>query len=744
MQKIVFTKIFFLILLIIFASACGLPASFESLFNYGDTSDNYRRSFIITDKIAVSGVEKIGLNLGFATSWGAEQLNANIVKNPGFEGTIDRAVVIVKNSSPGNFSDSETFLGRPDNFWENAVFDVRTGRFAGRTGKIISSRRIGASGLPDFSVDDAGLMLDAGDVVALTRTDDSGIPARWWIAKDSENLVGVNNENTRPNSGGRRTLALLPQNGKSASVSSYFDAIGEKAGKMLPVNGAWRLSFWSLSKNGNAELSVSFGRQNSTPFVRKTFAPKTIWKRNVFNFNAKDIGANGILELNFKASGEAGEILLDDVELFAIQDEKSAFRSEVINALKEIQPGFLRDWQGQLGDTIENRLAERNARLSVRVRPENLEAADFYYSIPEFLDLCEEIKANPWLIVPTTASDAELEKLGAYLSENKDRFSEIIVEFGNENWNSIFRVAGISDAQKLGEAANRAFAKIRDGVGNSEQLKFVIGGQHANPDAALDFIVNTKNADVLAVAPYFLYKLADQTDTSENLDQLFAGDGGRMKKIAVKTRELNKDLAVYEVNLHTTGGGAKSSDRDEITAGAAAGTALAKVLLDNLTLGVKRQCVYTFTGFDAKTDDGKNAVKLWGIVRDLGETKRFRPQGMALIMLNRAIKGDLNEIPVEENSETDVSVYAFKNKEKRSTAIVSNAPRSREVSLTFPPDSLNKKGNFKLLSLDAKNPTDTNETAEKVKITEVPFQIRGNVISFELNPYGFAVLLDEN
>ena len=38
----------------------------------------------ILPEIAVSGVQRFGVNLGYRTSWGAEQLISNVIMNPGF------------------------------------------------------------------------------------------------------------------------------------------------------------------------------------------------------------------------------------------------------------------------------------------------------------------------------------------------------------------------------------------------------------------------------------------------------------------------------------------------------------------------------------------------------------------------------------------------------------------------------------------------------------------------------------
>src|SRR6185295_18873846 len=183
--------------------------------------------------------------------------------------------------------------------------------------------------------------------------------------------------------------------------------------------------------------------------------------------------------------------------------------------------------------------------------------------------------------------------LGRYLSRRlaDDRFEEILVEFGNENWNGTFRPAGIADPHACGEAAERAFSKLREGAGSSAKLLTVINGQHANPDYALDFLRQTPSADMLAVAPYFAFKL-DGGAAAEAFPALFAGDGNKLRDESLAAKHAGKEVGIYEVNLHTTEGNATADDRDKLTAGAASAAAVARTILDGMTAGARRQCVY--------------------------------------------------------------------------------------------------------------------------------------------------------
>jgi hypothetical protein len=701
----------------------------------------------IEAKPMVTNVQRIGVNLGTWTSWGAEQLMTNVLKNPGFEGIIDRAVVIVKWRGERRFTDDTAWLARPDGFWTGARFDVRTGSAAGYAGRVVDSRRAGRDGLPEFITEEEAPPLTSGDVVTVTRQSDAQLPTHWWIAADAKGQVTTAVGQVRPGSSGKRSLSLTVVAKRPAEIASYLDTVGERAGKLLPVAGVWRLAFWCRADNGDPTLNVEFRRQGAPPFFSQAVTPEREWKQFVFTFPAEDRGAPAALELRFRASETPGRLLLDDVELGPVPgatdaEPLSSFRPEVVEALRRLHPGYLRDWQGQLGDTLANRLAAPAARRASRYRPDGPEGADYGYSLPEFLDLCRQIDACPWVIAPTTFNDEELVGLGRFLAERQttDHFKEILLEFGNENWNAIFRPGSIPDPHAYGQAADRAFRKIREGAGAGTPLRAVVNGQHANPSYALASAAAAPSSEILAVAPYLLPTLPAGLSAPARLRALFTSDEGRLQAIADGLQKERKELAVAEVNLHTLGGSAPPSERDRVTAGAASGSALARTLLDALSLGVRRQCVYVLTGYDTNLDEIPGLTKLWGVVRDVGATKRFRPTGLALELLNKALRGDLYAVRTLNSSPIqDLTVGAFRSAAGWSAALVSASPLTRTITLHFPPASALLPR--RVLRLDTSNPEATNEVAEEVRVFEEALVPQETTVSVTLPAWGLIVLL---
>lgn len=694
----------------------------------------------VQNQPAQRNVARIGVNLGTWTSWGAEQLGANVIMNPGFESTIDRAIVIVSHNDKNGFEDGASWLSRPDGFWRGANYEVISGAAAGDRGIVKDSLRVGPHGMPLYETEPSPHHLAAGDVVALTRENDQRAVANWWIT-DSSSVARIDLDDAKccPASSGAGALRLTPDVRGPVIVSSYLDAITGRAGKLLPIRGLWRLQFWSRADgNVGASLRVTFGRVGSTPFLDRTIEPSTTWRLTSIDFAGRDEEVlPATLELRFAVSGtNSGSVLLDAVDLQALSSASTSFRSEVIAALRVLHPGYLRDWQGQLGDTLANRLAPPFARHPTRYRPG--EETQYSYSLPEFLDLCQSVGALPWIVVPTTFSAVELTGLGKFLAAQNTsrRFSEIVLEFGNENWNEIFRPAGIPDPKAYAEVADRAFQLIRQGAGPALRLTMVVGGQFANPDLTRQVAANAASANSVAIAPYFLYSLRAESSDRELLTALFDDSESDFIAFSRSARDLKKTLAVYEVNLHTTGGNAEDAQRNRLVAGAAAGTALARRIIQSLNAGVKIQIAYVLAGFDASTDRPGGLVRLWGLTRDLAAAPRLRPTGLAIALINQAMGGDFYNVPTNNSK---ISAAAFLIGSRWSAILASADARPLAVRIQFP-ESLGQLPE-RLLRLASNSPFSTNEGQAQVTLVESIARPHNRSITVTMPPYGLLALL---
>jgi len=249
------------------------------------------------------------------------------------------------------------------------------------------------------------------------------------------------------------------------------------------------------------------------------------------------------------------------------------------------------------------------------------------------------------------------------------------------------------------------------------------------------------DAQALAVAPYFLFKL-DKAD--DPLPALFNQDDFLTEEIhAVQSR--GKELMIYEVNLHTTGGDAGNDLRDNVTTGSVAGSALAKRLLMALNLGVKRQCIYQLSQYDAFLDQNqgnRGLVKLWGVVRDLGETQRLRPTGLAMSMLNQALPADIHLVKGQDGSvDKDITLTAFHRKTGWAIAAVSAKPVVQKITVHYPAQK--QKLPWRMLRLKSASSFSSNENSEDVHIIEEQISPQENSINITIPPFGFVILIED-
>jgi len=747
-------------LLLLLAGAFAAPTALGTPERGAAATDSPSHvRFEVKPEIALPDVPRIGVNLGRWRSYGAGQLCHNVLQNPGFEGTLDRIMVAVHRASAAGFTGREKALARPDDFWKGTRVEVRTGTSAGWQGIVARSLRAGRNGLAEFITQQPPPPLQPGDMIVLTRNSDEHPPGRWSIPASAAGRVAPVVGSTPPESPGFRSVALRGAPEHPAEVRYSLDTIDGRAGKLLPLEGKWRLAFWSKAEREPGELRVSFTRRGSpAPYHRlrneadradtdvRVFIDQRIraaaeWQRTQIDFEAADNGPSGPLELRFVAEGPGG-ILLDDAELGPLDDSGGAFRAAVVRALRFLRPGYLRDWQGQEHDALENRLVDSFARRTVRSsgRPGEVE---FYYSLPDFLELCHAAQALPWIVVPTEFSDRELAELGQFLKRRsgRDRFREIVVEFGRERGDVRRTPADVSNAGLDAVLADSAFELVRKGFGASSPLVTALSGPFSDAAGALAVAASTPHADALAVNSCFLRSLAARALASARLARLFPDDRSTFSELAAGLRTQTKDLAISEVDLHTTGGKASASGRDATTAGAAAAAALAQRILEAQAAGARRQCAPALTGDDTPTGDRSGVAPLWGLIRDLGPTQRFRPTGLAVAMLNRAIAGDLHQAALTPDT-GDITFAAYRSSGGWSMTIVSARETPLAVDVIFP-STPTAPLPTRLLRLDAPSPWATNEDSEQVRIVEEPVRSDGSQISFRLPPLSLMVLIPQ-
>jgi len=626
---------------------------------------------------ALGDTPRIGVNLGGRSVWGAEQLMANVLRNPGLEAIHDGALVVVARIDGARVVDDTRWTARPPGFWAGAGFEVLSGAAAGQRGRVLDSQRASEQEPDSLTLDPLPPALRPGDVLAVQGQQDATTAPLWWTQGQVRAMA-----DPRPGSPGQRSLRLTAVPGQPAALFHHLDSIGARAGKLLPVKGRWRLALWLRGMggmDGTARVRLGFGRQGRPAWLDRSLTVGARWQALEFSFDTRDDGPAGPLMLSIQA--EAGELQVDDVELGAmLPPQPGGFRVELVDTLRALRPGYLRDWQGQLADTPENRAAELLARRPIRYRP-GAHEVQFGYGLHEFLALAAEVGARPWLVLPATTTPAQARAFGELLAQGwrRHRFDEIVVEHGNEHWNSIFRPAGIQQPAVLAEVADRAFAALRLGAGPGVPLHRVVGTQYVNGAAAGRMAALSRHSEGVAVAPYFHYRQEAGESSAGALGRALHEDAAPLRQALAGAAASGKTVDVYEVNFHTTAGSASAAERDAVLLDAAAGAALMRRLLQATALGVRRQAVYTLAGYDSFVDgESRQLAQLFGITRDLAAAGHWRPTGEALLALNRVMGGAAHLTSCAGGGCAEVTALAFAG--GRRWAIVSAAALPLTVS----------------------------------------------------------------
>ncbi|MEN9630434.1 MAG: hypothetical protein RJA10_3662 [Pseudomonadota bacterium] len=574
---------------------------------------------------------RLGLNLGHRTAWGAEQLMANVLRNPGLEAGLDGALVVVGQVAGGLVSDNAAALNRADGFWVGARFTVLTGADAGAQGTVRDSHP--APGTPAgpsrFLLDPHPARLIVGDVIAVQGQQAAEPAPLWWTQGRVRALVGQG----RPGSPGRQSVRLDASSVTEAALFNHLDSITARAGKLLKVQGPWLFSIWARKTSPQARVQVRFRRHGHAAWLDHSWEPGSQWSELRLPFEPRDSGPDGPLELSITVRG--GSVDLDDVYLGEASAGEGGFRNATVEALKLLRPGYLREWQGQLGDSAGNRLAPPLQRQPTRYRP-GAQDWFFHYGLSEFAELAAAVGARPWFVLPAVGSPAQAQAVGTALRDiwRKHRFDEVLVEYGNEHWNPMFRAAGITDHTRLARAGALLFDALKKAAGPEVPLHLVLGAQFVRPDAATALHAPGVPVDSVAVAPYFSYRMSrGQTVADMARDALAETDA----HFATWRRQLPRhvDLSVYEVHAHTTAGDAPEGLRAQWAESGGLAVALGRRLLQAAQHGVRRQAVYKLSGFDTPVDPpASGLVPLFGITRALGPPVQWRPGGQVLAALN--------------------------------------------------------------------------------------------------------------
>jgi len=731
----------------------------------------------VTGQVILSRVTRLGINLGEQTYYDSGQMMRNLLyRNPGFEGMAYRSILHCLKSGPSNCTDTHRAFTWPAGFWDRASFEVLDGAAVGSRGGVKASGPSGGGYC--VTLDGGGTEIGAGDWLAVSKEFPGDPAAGWWPKTEGGARLEAERKDLSRETEGRQALRIEADGpGQSVELKSYFDTT--EGFTFVRLRGRYRLSFRAKALAGSRILHAHVKRivNGRADYLEQDFQLTPSWADYHAEFTANEgAGPVGPVEAGFSVAGSS--ILLDDVDLEqtgADATNQTAFRDEVLQSLRELRPGVLRlmSSHAQLGSTVGNLLAPPMARQRSGFSTWQTTMEDIPIGIPEFLELCREVGAEPWIVAPTAMSADEARKLAEYLSGDATTaggamraaqgqrepwarvFKTIHIELGNETWNGIFQGESMDDPAAYGRRADTVFRVLRGAAGAyASQFDLVVGSQAANPWRSGEVMRTARAANSLAIAPYLMDSVTHWGNDDELYGPLMAQPEQMSRAGIVQAAQAAagaRQLAVYEVNLHTTEGSATQAVLDQLTPSAAAGVAVTGHMLRMMRdHGVRDAMLFSLPQFRFKRADG-TAVRLWGSVVQLGADGRARPQLLAESLANRAIRGNMvkveasGEDPIHDQPEGndgvrlngmhEIDAYAFQDG-KALWLIVFNYGLHAARRIRIEAAGLSANSDAKVWRLVSSGPGSSNEQEVQVTVREE----RLNGAEMDLAPCSMATV----
>ncbi|NUM55984.1 MAG: hypothetical protein HUU46_20275 [Candidatus Hydrogenedentes bacterium] len=730
-----------------------------------------------TDTVILKDVTRFGLNIGARSTYGAAQHLKNLIPNPGFEAGVFGSMIHAAKGATTvrvaqafwdtDWTREDYGIGQPAGFWDGGEYEFTYGAAKGRTGRITRFALENHENV--FYLDGGGPAPNEWDVLVVRR-DLPGLVAGPRMATDC-----VSND-VRPGSPGKQSLHLKA-GGEWSKCEVYMDSEwrdGDKsAGKLIVVRGPWKISFWAKGKGVADRIRVMFHREGEGSFIDESIKLSPQWQLIERAFTVPD-GADKLgpynegdyhplLVLSLSVDNDGGQVWLDDAALEPANEKNpTVFTDAFVNRLKELRPGVLRNWSTQHGNTLVNEIAEPFERKTNGYSPRQRAAGEWGFSLHEFLQLCKEIEAEPWYVMPPMWSERDVHGLMEYLAGPADGahpyadrraslgqqepwsdvFKRIHIEFGNEMWgeasaNDPFFGASALGGERLGTMANERFALLRASpFFKDDKINLIIGGQFYYPGRQGEIDATGNHHREIALAPYFGSDKEHAND-DELFYPLFARPfedvaTGRMKQSQDELDRGGKKtgLAIYEINFHTTGGEAPIDVTNDFVTGANGALALPLyMLVYQRDMGAKNQCAFTAIQYSFGIGEGRY-VRVWGLLRDIAATARKRPTWLGLELVNRVIQGDMVAVDIEgtrngwtqrpiNTVENEIDVpfvhaFAYKNGNTRSL-IVFNLNLTDATSVNVAIEGA-ASGPITRHQIAPKSLHDDNEDAETVSI----------------------------
>jgi alpha-L-arabinofuranosidase len=668
---------------------CGVAA-----FATAATTNLPITTITIGDSVTVARVMPFGINIGGDAYYSTPMAKCRVQEN--FEGTLYRQChkgILQTNGFISMYANKKAWDATG---WTKTLtgadFTIISGPAYGTRGKVraISEQPASFYNRPaklcafiefaaPIALPNGAPIMDAGILVENLATNEGwcGEQDGHWQANSALLLHDVH-----PGAFGVAALQLdgtrPTTDDKSRGAAGAFVRFPTHMQRYGDLNGTWQVRLWAKATHGTPTLTVQptlvGGRAK---FNAMTQPLSNAWRMVEWRIPIAGItdtpGTKASPQLQFLVQIAGGIALIDDVLIEREGDKNpTVFRDDIVTALRQLNLGIVRKLQ-MGGETVENFIRpplesyRSQNSFFAKTGPAVRRGAKPWGLHDEFA-LCEHLGTEAWFGLPGTMQEAEADvfmeyvgapatvgygKLRAQLGHPEPwttTLKTIHVEIGNEAWNTMFGfMAGGFNGPDYWE---RIFARIKKSPYYSSNIVCHAAGQNYSAAMSKAILGWTPSADRYAIAPYQIHKMSKQEAATLRTDRdlfrwmlsapLLNNFGPQMLRQGEISRATGVEFSVYEINHHITGGDGPLEPRNKLVTSAPAAISIINCMLTMLKEhGMRSQCFFTFGQLFYRANQVGD-VRLWGalLASRAGQT-RWRPTGLALQLVNRALHGDL-------------------------------------------------------------------------------------------------------
>ncbi len=508
-----------------------------------------------------------------------------------------------------------------DGFWDGATVDIY--RETEDSVECIRSTTVkkfyGSKGSPGrIELVDSGEPIQQGDLYVLTmkrlKTPAvSGPSEKMTRTQQLSNFVKTNKKFQGKIPWTLDDTTFCSENGSTASMKITLPGghTGNEKKEGLP--SGWEFQF---IRNGGKELD--FNREEGVTYrcdiwlkqegiagpvtlklgdrLHEQIEVNAEWKKYSFSIPTDTPISDSFNDcISVIGSKHPGTLWIDNFAIYQEGVEPFAVYPEWKEELKKWKPGIMRTMIGRGLLTVDALLTHGFTRNFLWSPKSGLHTGwgQGNFGLPQYLSLCEEVGAEPYVLTYMLYTDKEIEQLMEYLGAPADTgygklraehghpkpwvesFDQIYIECANEMWNGNFAPQAFPRQPEMaGKVSNRLYRAMKNSTWNTRKnIKFVASafvnslyrwkdrktGEFNMEDRAKAWtfrcVENTSEADAIATAPSgYIGGWDGDTIIGENDAELFQGNlfyparimHPKLKDIKALYKELGRELEMIK------------------------------------------------------------------------------------------------------------------------------------------------------------------------------------------------------